>query len=115
MKNIEILEEKFIRDQDYDNRQFVKDRFGLISSVAEEVILHIDKYIVPHIEGRIWHQSQKMKKNKNGSMELTMKVSISDEFIGWILKWMGYITVTKPESLKCEIQKILKEMQKKFK
>ncbi|MFC1558874.1 helix-turn-helix transcriptional regulator [candidate division KSB1 bacterium] len=114
MKDIEVLNNNFVKNQDYDNRQFVKDRFGLVSSVAEEVVLYIDRDIVPHIEGRVWHHSQKMKKTKDGSMELKMKVSICDEFIGWILKWMGHITVIKPESLKQEIQKILKEMTGKF-
>jgi len=114
IKKIVITEEPFERDQEYDSKQFVKDRFGMTSIKAEEVVLLIDKEIVPHIEGRIWHHSQKMKVKKDGSMILTMKVSISDELLGWILKWMGYITVVKPKKMRDEIVKIIKEMKNKF-
>ncbi|RKY83499.1 hypothetical protein DRQ09_09970 [candidate division KSB1 bacterium] len=104
----------FVRDQKYNERQYVKDRFGLSAVKAEKVILHIDKDIVPHIKGRVWHRSQKVIMNPDGSMKLQMKVTMSDELTGWILQWRGYITVIKPEKLKDEIKKITEKMCKKF-
>jgi len=111
---LKILPGTFVRDKEYDNERYVRERFGLSHLKAKNIVLRIDKEIVPHMKGRIWHKSQKLEEKKDGSMRLSMKVTVSPELIGWILNWRGYITVIKPDSLKKEIKEIAKKMCERF-
>ena len=114
IKELEATDKVFKNDQDYENEQFVKDRFGLTSLPAEKIELLVDQSTVPYIEGRIWHRSQKTSLDKNGSMTISMMVSISDDLIGWILRWQGGITVLKSDKLKKKILDSLENMKIKF-
>ncbi|MFC1513592.1 helix-turn-helix transcriptional regulator [candidate division KSB1 bacterium] len=114
IRKFKVLEDDFVKDQNYEDQQFVKDRYGLSSLPAEEVNIHIHKSVRHHFEGRFWHNTQKMEPQKDGSLILSMKVGISDELIGWILKWCGHLTVIKPESLKRNIIRILDAMKEKY-
>lgn len=111
IKKYMITERKFTKDQKYEEEKFFKERFGLNSQPAQEIEIKIDKSVVPYFEGRIWHHSQKMTKNNDGSLTLKMRASISDELISWIFSWHEYMIVKRPESLKNQIILIIEKMR----
>jgi len=52
------------------------------------------------LEGRIWHPSQKIRRQKSGDLILEMKVGLSFELEAWILRWGEFAKVIKPKELK---------------
>ena len=56
---------------------------------------------------RIWHESQKAKKNGDGSLELTFRVAGLDEIKRWILSIGPEAVVLEPEKLKEMVRKDL--------
>ena len=60
---------------------------------------------------KIWHESQKAKKNEDGSLELTFKIAGLDEIKRWALSFGSEAVVLEPPRLKeivhSELQKSL--------
>ena len=56
---------------------------------------------------KIWHESQKAKKNGDGSLELTFRIAGLDEIKRWILSFGPEAVVLEPEKLKEMVRKDL--------
>lgn len=48
----------------------------------------------------VWHHTQKVRKNKDGSVTLTFKVDGLNEIVRWVLGWGSRAKVIRPEELK---------------
>ena len=48
----------------------------------------------------IWHQTQKVRKNKDGSVILTFQIDGLNEIVRWILGWGSYAKVIQPPELR---------------
>jgi predicted DNA-binding transcriptional regulator YafY len=108
------MDETFPKDHPFNPDLFWKNKFGLFSADQVEVKLQFSKEIRHHIEGRIWHHSQEINLEKNGSLVLSMKVGISPELIAWILGWNKHVKVLSPIKLIEEIQENVKEIQQLY-
>jgi len=56
---------------------------------------------------KIWHESQKAKKNGDGSLELTFKVAGLDEIKRWVLSFGPEAAVVEPEKLRESVRRDL--------
>ena len=56
---------------------------------------------------KIWHESQKIKRNGDGSLELTFLVAGLDEIKRWVLSFGPEAVVLEPEKLKEMVRKDL--------
>jgi len=99
IKELDLKDEKYSKDHNFDSDLFWKNKFGLFSADQVDVKLQFSKEIRHHIEGRIWHHSQAVNDTQNGDLTLEMKVGISPELISWLLGWHQYVTVQSPEEL----------------
>lgn len=95
---------------DFSPEDFTVSRFGVFSGEPETVILQINPDIRRHFIGRMWHESQTLTENKDGSLTLTLKVPIVPDFISWILSWGIGMKVLEPEGLVEKIREIGKEL-----
>ncbi|HDL00836.1 MAG TPA: WYL domain-containing protein, partial [candidate division Zixibacteria bacterium] len=97
-----LLNVNFTRDPKFDIDSLKKNRFGIYSGnnlKPKKVILKFNKEIAEIVAERIWHQSQKLKHHRDGSLTLEMKVVISDELRSWIGSWLKYVKVIQPKDL----------------
>jgi len=56
---------------------------------------------------KIWHESQKAKRNGDGSLELSFRIAGLDEIKRWILSFGPEVVVLEPERLKDMLRKDL--------
>lgn len=94
MLAVEVLDTTFRRDPKFSLEKLRRDRFGIFGFEGQKpqrVVLRFSKEIADTIAERIWHPSQKIKRHKDGSLTLEMKVIVSDELRGWIASWRGYV------------------------
>jgi len=56
---------------------------------------------------KIWHESQRAKKNGDGSLELTFKVAGLDEIKQWVLSFSPEAVVLEPLKLREMVRKDL--------
>jgi predicted DNA-binding transcriptional regulator YafY len=53
---------------------------------------------------KIWHESQKVRKNGDGSLELTFQVAGLDEIKGWVLSFGLEAVIWEPAKLRETVQ-----------
>ncbi len=96
MLGVEVLDTKFRRDPKFSLEKLRKDRFGIFGFEGQKpqrVVLGFSREIADTIAERVWHPSQKIKRHKDGSLTLEIRVIVSDELLGWIASWREYVEV----------------------
>ena len=99
IKSVKIAERQDYRTPDFNIAAFKHNRFGVFSGPLEKVKLSVRKDYAKWFINRSWHPSQKLSKNPDGSLLLTMEVPLSRDFITWVLGWHDGVKVIKPQSL----------------
>jgi predicted DNA-binding transcriptional regulator YafY len=99
---------------EFDFKKWTKNRFGVFYGPSRKVVLHIDKDYSHYFENRIWHQSQQITKQDDGSLILEMNVPLAPDFKAWILGWADAVTILKPKDLIEEIHKKVKNILNKY-
>jgi predicted DNA-binding transcriptional regulator YafY len=71
--------------------------------------------IAGYIAEKTWHASQKLRRQKDGSMIFEAEVAGTEEIKRWILTWGARAVVLAPESLRQEIRREAEKMLKAYK
>jgi len=106
--DIELLEAPFEIREDFDFDQFVASAFGVISDTATPLCIRFAPSVVPYVEERTWHPSQRLQPNDDGSLDLWLEVGSTAELRQWILGFGANALVLEPESLREEIAQELR-------
>ncbi|MBC8214778.1 MAG: WYL domain-containing protein [Candidatus Marinimicrobia bacterium] len=114
IEKLEIMDKNFADDHNFDEKRFMKNRFGLYSGKPVEIKLKFDKSIAHYIEGRNWHHTQEIGCYKSGDLWITLLTGITPELIAWIMSWHKNVKVIKPKSLVKEINSIICDIQKLY-
>jgi len=65
----------------------------------------------PYIKERVWHPSQNIKNNKDGSIDLSMKIKHLFEIKRWIQSWGASPRVLEPIELIKAVKNDLESMK----
>lgn len=90
----------------FSKSDFTLTRFGVFLGKPEVVELHITQEVKRYFVGRVWHESQQVTENSNGTLNLKLEVPLMPDFIGWIFTWGRHVRVISPPAL---IEKIRDE------
>ncbi len=102
IKSAEAIAKRFRRRSDFDWEQLFKDRIGIFGHEGQKparVVLRFDSRVAEVVAERIWHASQQIKKHRDGSITMELKVVISDELRSWVASWLDYVKVELPKNL----------------
>lgn len=111
IQGIDVLEEEFPDDHNFDETEFRSSRFGMYSDEPRNIKLRFDQHVRHYIENRDWHHSQKMENDEQGNLILSMQLGITPELVSWILSWRYWVKVLQPQELIDKIQNDLDKMQ----
>ena len=114
MEGLEVLDKDFVPEREFDMASFREGRLGLMSAGPVKVRLRFSPDISHSVRGRLWHPSQRARELEDGSLEVEMKVGITDELIGWIMSWQDYAEVLEPQRLREELRRRLKRMVRMY-
>jgi proteasome accessory factor B len=103
----------FVMNSGFDFRKYTSESFRVMRGGQEEEFeLKFAQSVSHLIKERIWHPSQVLKTNPDGSVSLTFSARGLEEVKSWALSFGEQVEVIKPERLRREIksccQKILK-------
>jgi len=96
--------EGFRIPEDFDLEAFMKPSFGVITGEPTTVRVWFDPEVSGYIKEKIWHESQKLETQEDGSLIFEAEVALSDEIKYWIMSWGAHAEVLEPESLREAIQ-----------
>ena len=112
MKDPQMLDDKYVGEP-VDPNKFFESSFSVFQGgKAESVKLIFSPEIAEYVRERRWHQSQQVVPQKDGSLHLSLHVSVSLELTNWILGFGAQVKVVEPlelsESLVLSAEKILR-------
>ncbi|MDA3843327.1 MAG: WYL domain-containing protein, partial [Candidatus Kapabacteria bacterium] len=109
IQTVEAIEMPVRNIPEFNYDEFCEIRFGVFWGEPKDIKLEISKDFKHYFTKRFWHQTQKLRDNKNGSLFISMKVPLSYELISWIVGWGKAIKVIEPAALVLKIKDKLKE------
>ena len=102
--------EHFARPVTFDARAFFTGAFGI--SQAERpwrVRLVFSREVATYVGERVWHPSQRMRRRRDGTLELRLETSSRKELTRWILSWVPCVKVVAPRELRERVRERLRQ------
>jgi predicted DNA-binding transcriptional regulator YafY len=109
IKAVTMTDERFTMPKDFHLDDFMRHSFRVIHDELYTVKVRISPGWARWVGEKIWHESQKAKKNGDGSLDLTFQVAGLDEIKRWVLSFGPECQVLEPSRLK---QMIRADLQK---
>jgi predicted DNA-binding transcriptional regulator YafY len=114
IKLLHVTEDRFIPPDDFDLDEYMKDCFGVIHTDVEKVLIKFDPSLERFIKENIWHPSQVFKKQKDGTLLLTMEVGGLCEVMNWVMGFGKHAEVLEPEHLRKAVAEELAASAEKY-
>lgn len=96
--------------------QYMKNSFGIFRGTElHQVKVKFDSFAAPFVQERKWNDSQKIKNNKDGSINFSITVNSLVELKGWILNWGEHAKVLGPKELVDDMKRELEKMSNFYK
>jgi predicted DNA-binding transcriptional regulator YafY len=103
IKEIDVLNSTFEIPPESDIESVLQASFGAFIGAAIPVVIHFSADVAEYIQEKIWHQSQSIEPQQDGSIIFRATVAGIEEIKHWVLGWGAGATVLAPEPLKKEI------------
>lgn len=115
IERIALMDETFEMPPESEIDAHTRSAFGIAGGKAQNVVVRFDEAVGPSVRDRTWHESQTITTNPDGSFDLSMNVAPSRELKAWIRGFLPMVVVIKPQSLKDDIERDLKEALNRWK
>jgi proteasome accessory factor B len=101
----QLTDERFIVPSNFDPQQLLGNAWGVIwrDEGAVEVTLRFVPSIVRRVKESVWHHSQQIEDQPDGSCLFTVRVGSTLEIKPWIRQWGAAATVLAPPELRAEL------------
>ncbi len=116
MKDVEITEDYFLREEEFDAKAYFHHSIGIghYGKKPKKVELKVEKLQSKYMMSKPMHHSLKVIKEDKEYDKMGLEVILTHELVNELMAWSPYIEVVKPKELReMMIEKIIK-MQKKY-
>ncbi|MGD8762190.1 MAG: transcriptional regulator [Desulfobacteraceae bacterium] len=104
IKHLEPTDESFVVPEDFDVDEFMQSSFGVFQGESVNVKIWFSSDVAGYIRERIWHESQRIHPQDDGSIIFEAEVAGTDEIKYWTMSWGSKALALSPESLRQQIQ-----------
>lgn len=99
----------------FDVAHYLRTAFGITQGEKElDVHLRVSKKIATYVGERVWHPSQRLKKRKDGGLDLFIRTRGWKELVRWVLSWQPDMEVVTPLDLRKRVAQKLREGARLF-
>jgi predicted DNA-binding transcriptional regulator YafY len=112
VRMLRVTEESFNVPEDFSLENYMGAAFGVVQGKAEEVKIRFAPEIAGYIKEKLWHESQDIRPQKDGSIIFTAEVAVTEELMSWVMSWGARAEVLAPRTLKDQIQAEARAMLK---
>jgi len=109
---IEATSEPYVIPPDFDANEFLGSSWGIVveGEVKTIKLKIVNPEVVRIMEETIWHPSQVVEKQSDGSTIMTLRVTPTIELYSFILQWGEKVKVLEPVELRQDIIETAKAM-----
>ncbi|RYZ90135.1 MAG: WYL domain-containing protein [Proteobacteria bacterium] len=87
-----------------DPKRFFDNAFGVFEGRdAQTIAIEVDRTLSPFLSETIWHSSQTSEPMNNGNTVLRFQISITPDFVNWVLSFGSKVYVHEPKELQDQI------------
>jgi predicted DNA-binding transcriptional regulator YafY len=87
IKMVRVTDETFEVPSDFDLKTYMQSPFRVIHDKPVDVKIQFDRSVAGYIREKIWHHTQEIKLQEDGSVVFTAEVSGTDEIKHWVMSW----------------------------
>lgn len=110
IKTFRLTDESFEVSESFSVEDFMKSSFGVFHGDTEKVKVRFDADTAGYIKEKMWHATQKIHDQGDGSIIFEVDVAGTDEIKFWIMQWGASATVIEPETLRQKVRSEAKAM-----
>jgi predicted DNA-binding transcriptional regulator YafY len=110
IKSVTVGDDGFHFPEDFDVQAFLQDSFGIYQGAPVAVKIRFFKSVAGYIRERIWHRSQELWEQADGSLIFSATVAGIEEISHWVLRWGEGAQVLGPEELRQTVSRHAKAM-----
>jgi predicted DNA-binding transcriptional regulator YafY len=110
IKKIQLTDDTFEVPEEFDVDEFMRGSFGVYHGKPVNVRILFSAGIAEYIKEKIWHETQKLHDNPDGSVLFEANVACTKEIKAWVMRWGAKAIVLEPEELRDEIRAETVEM-----
>jgi predicted DNA-binding transcriptional regulator YafY len=114
IKRLELTDEIFEVPDDFNIDEFMRNSFGAFHGKPEKVKVLFSADVAEYIKEKVWHETQKIHDNPDGSVLFEAHVACNRDIKSWIMRWGAKAIVLEPEELRDEIQAETIEMMASY-
>lgn len=114
IKMLHQTKDTFEVPKDFSLEEFTGSSFGVFQGEPVNIKVWFSPDVAGYIKEKIWHESQKIYPQNDGSIVFEAEVAGTDEIKFWVMSWGSHALVLEPESLKSTIKKEAELMAGKY-
>jgi predicted DNA-binding transcriptional regulator YafY len=99
IQSVSVTDEGFHIPAEFDVQAFMQDSFGIYEGPPVTVKIRFLKSVAGYVRERIWHRSQHLSEQADGSVIFTATVAGIEEISHWVLRWGAGAQVLAPDDL----------------
>lgn len=99
VRSATLLDETFERRTDFDPQSFIDRGFGVFQGDAHAFVVHFDASVAHLTRERMWHPTQEVRDNADGSATLRFTAAGLPEVAAWIASFGGKVRAESPAEL----------------
>jgi len=114
IKILHLTKDSFVIPEDFNLDDFMRPSFGVFQGEPIKVKIWFHTDVAGYIKEKIWHESQEIHLQDDGSIIFEAEVAGTDEIKFWIMSWGSKAEVLEPESLRDEIHEEAKMILERY-
>jgi predicted DNA-binding transcriptional regulator YafY len=103
IKSLKLTDETFEMPEDFKVEDFMQTSFGVFHGKPQNVRIRFAAEVAGYISEKIWHKTQKIESQKDGSLIFEARVAGTDEIKFWLMTWGSKAQVLSPAALRGEM------------
>ena len=100
IKDFTVIDETFDMPEEFSLEDYLQTAFRVMTGKPEVIKVWFRASAAQVVRERIWHPTQEIREQEDGSVVVTLEVPINYEVIAWILGFGSAARVLEPESLR---------------
>jgi predicted DNA-binding transcriptional regulator YafY len=109
VESVTLLKERFEVPEDFSVERLTGSAFGLVDEEPMPIVVRFGAQVAHLVQERVWHPSQAIALDADGSILLTFKAGGTREILAWLYGFVPHVEVLEPASLRMEFLDSLRE------
>jgi len=98
--DVELTDERFEVPDSYGPQDLTGSAFGLIGGEPYQLTVRFGAPVAHLVRERLWHPSQTLVEQPDGTLLLTLEVSGDKEILAWLYSYLPHVEVVEPAALR---------------